>query len=66
MNYLGVKTTGYRHPLDPSQWSKQTWGLVAAIVLVALLFATGISRRDAQDDGPGAPANPATTPGAKS
>ena len=59
MNYPGVETTGYRHPLDPKQWSRRTWGLVAAIVLLAVLFATGVSRRDADD------ASPASTPAAK-
>ena len=42
MDLFGVKPTGYRHPLDPSQWSRQTWGLVAVAVLGVLLFAYGI------------------------
>ena len=62
MDYLGVKTTGYRHPLDPKQWSRQTWGIVAAIVLLALLFGMGISRHDTDD---ATPASPAATPSAK-
>ena len=53
MGYLGVKTTGYRHPLDPSLWSKQTWGIVAAIVLLALLFGTGIVGYGGEESAPG-------------
>lgn len=58
MEYLGVKTTGYRHPLDPKQWSKQTWGIVALIVLLALLFATGLTHpyRSESEGAPSAPA----------
>ena len=62
MGYLGVNTTGYRHPLDPKQWSRQTWGIVAAIVLLALLFGMGISHRDADDTTPDASANSSTKP----
>ena len=62
MNYLGVRTTGYRHPLDPKQWSRQTWGIVAAIVLLALLFGMGISHRDADEP---TIVSPAATPNAK-
>jgi hypothetical protein len=39
MDLFAVKPSGYRHPADPSQRSKQTWGLVAVVVL---LFASGI------------------------
>jgi choline-glycine betaine transporter len=52
MDYLGVKTTGYRHPLDPKQWSRQTWGIVTVIVLLALLFGTGIASLSREDDTP--------------
>ena len=57
MGYLGVKTTGYRHPLDPKQWSKQTWALVAMIVLLALLFANGLTHPyQSESAAPAAPA----------
>lgn len=42
MDLFGVKSSGYRHPMDPSLWSRQTWGLVTIIALVALLFAYGV------------------------
>ncbi len=58
MNYLGVKTTGYRHPMDPQQWTKQTWRIVAVIVLLALLFAVALTHpyHSESSDAPSAPA----------
>ena len=60
MDYLGVKTTGYRHPMDPKQWTKQTWRIVAVIVLLALLFAMGLTH-PYRSESPAAPSAPATT-----
>jgi hypothetical protein len=42
MDLFGVKPSGYRHPVDPTTWSRQTWGLAAVVVLGVLLFAYGI------------------------
>jgi hypothetical protein len=43
MDIFGVKPSGYRHPMDPSRWTRRTWQITAVIVLLVLLFVYGIA-----------------------